>query len=169
MYELRILALAETRGSFIARKQAVLWEKPVFSAQSLSTTSVHNNCNRTRVGQSSGGKPPTKSRCHKLSQRFPRTASQVSLAQLKSICSIDIQKNSQHPIDRNTDSTKHDRNSIATAMKESKAEISSKNKKLIEEIIELQREYYFENKNKDTERRGKIRDIIDRATPLKRT
>jgi hypothetical protein len=36
----------------------------------------------------------------------------------------------------------------------------------IAEIVELQREYYFENKNKESERRRKLREIIDRATPL---
>jgi hypothetical protein len=40
-------------------------------------------------------------------------------------------------------------------------------KKLIEQIIELQREFYFENKNKDTERQKKLRELIDRATPLR--
>ena len=36
----------------------------------------------------------------------------------------------------------------------------------IAEIVELQREFYFENRNKDSERRQRLRDIIDRATPL---
>lgn len=38
-------------------------------------------------------------------------------------------------------------------------------RKVIAQIVELQREFYFENKNKDTERRRRLRDIIDRATP----
>lgn len=38
--------------------------------------------------------------------------------------------------------------------------------RVIAEIVELQREYYFENKNKESERRRKLREIIDRATPL---
>jgi hypothetical protein len=38
--------------------------------------------------------------------------------------------------------------------------------RIISEIVELQREYYFENKNKDTERRRKLREVIERATPL---
>lgn len=38
--------------------------------------------------------------------------------------------------------------------------------RVIMEIIELQREYYYENRNKDSERRRRLRDIIDRATPL---
>lgn len=38
--------------------------------------------------------------------------------------------------------------------------------RIIAEIVELQREYYFENKNKDSERRRRLRDIIERATPL---
>ena len=37
---------------------------------------------------------------------------------------------------------------------------------VIAEIVELQRECYFENKNKESERRRKLREIIDRATPL---
>lgn len=37
---------------------------------------------------------------------------------------------------------------------------------VIAEIVELQREFYFENRNKDTERRRRLRDIIDRATPM---
>jgi len=41
------------------------------------------------------------------------------------------------------------------------------NNRMIEEIIAVQREFYFENKNKDSERRRKLRDIIERATPLK--
>ena len=36
---------------------------------------------------------------------------------------------------------------------------------MIAQIVELQREYYFENKNKDSERRRKLREIIERATP----
>jgi len=41
-----------------------------------------------------------------------------------------------------------------------------KQNKIIAEIVELQREYYLENKNKDSERQRKLREIIDRATPL---
>lgn len=37
--------------------------------------------------------------------------------------------------------------------------------RVIEQIVELQREYFFENKGKDHERRKRLRDIIDRATP----
>ena len=37
--------------------------------------------------------------------------------------------------------------------------------RVIAQIVELQREFYFENKNKETERRRRLRDIIDRATP----
>lgn len=44
---------------------------------------------------------------------------------------------------------------------------AEKQNKVILEIVELQREYYFENKNKDTERQRKLREIIDRATPIK--
>lgn len=41
------------------------------------------------------------------------------------------------------------------------------NNRIIEEIIAVQREFYFENKNRESDRRRKLRDIIDRATPLK--
>ena len=37
--------------------------------------------------------------------------------------------------------------------------------RVIEQIVELQREYFFENKGKDHERRKKLREIIDRASP----
>ena len=37
--------------------------------------------------------------------------------------------------------------------------------RLIAEIVELQRTYYFENKNKDSERRRELRKIIERVTP----
>lgn len=36
--------------------------------------------------------------------------------------------------------------------------------RVIEQIVELQREFYFENKGKETERRRRLRDIIERAT-----
>lgn len=36
--------------------------------------------------------------------------------------------------------------------------------RVTEEIIALQREFHFENKDKVTERRRRLRDIIDRAT-----
>ena len=36
--------------------------------------------------------------------------------------------------------------------------------RLIEQIVELQREFYFENKGKETERRRRLRDLIERAT-----
>ena len=52
-------------------------------------------------------------------------------------------------------------------MSESEAEAEEPNNRVIEEIIAVQREFYFENKNKDSERRRKLREIIDRATPLK--
>ena len=38
---------------------------------------------------------------------------------------------------------------------------------VIEQIVELQREFYLENKGKDTERRRRLRDIIERATAIK--
>jgi hypothetical protein len=37
--------------------------------------------------------------------------------------------------------------------------------RVIEQIVELQREFYFENKDKTTERRRRLREIIERATP----
>lgn len=40
-----------------------------------------------------------------------------------------------------------------------------KQNKIVEEVVELQREFYFENKNKETERKRKLRDIIERYTP----
>ncbi|CAH2402992.1 MULTISPECIES: hypothetical protein [Mesorhizobium] len=52
-------------------------------------------------------------------------------------------------------------------MGESEAEPEEANNRVIEEIIAVQREFYFENKNKESERRRKLREIIDRATPLK--
>lgn len=36
--------------------------------------------------------------------------------------------------------------------------------RVIEQIVELQREFYFENKGKETERRRRLRDLIERAT-----
>jgi hypothetical protein len=42
-----------------------------------------------------------------------------------------------------------------------------KQNRVIAEIVELQREYYFENRSKETERRRRLRDIIERATPLR--
>jgi hypothetical protein len=55
----------------------------------------------------------------------------------------------------------------APAMSDSEASSDKAQNKLVEEIVELQRLFYFENKNKDTERQRKLREIIDRATPLK--
>lgn len=52
-------------------------------------------------------------------------------------------------------------------MGESKIEAEDSNNRVLEEIISVQREFYFENRNKDSERRRKLREIIDRATPLK--
>jgi hypothetical protein len=36
--------------------------------------------------------------------------------------------------------------------------------RVIEQIVELQREFYFENKGKESERRRRLRDIIERVT-----
>lgn len=43
----------------------------------------------------------------------------------------------------------------------------AKENSVIAQIVELQREFYFENKNKETERRRRLREIIEHATPLK--
>lgn len=47
-------------------------------------------------------------------------------------------------------------------------EQSTDNNKLqnlvIDQIVELQREFYFENRGKETERRRRLRDIIESAT-----
>ena len=37
--------------------------------------------------------------------------------------------------------------------------------RLIEQIIELQRAFYFENKGRDSERKRRLREIVERATP----
>jgi hypothetical protein len=36
--------------------------------------------------------------------------------------------------------------------------------RVIEQIVELQREFYYENKGRESERRRRLREIIDRAT-----
>lgn len=46
-------------------------------------------------------------------------------------------------------------------------EDEAKQNSVIAQIVELQREFYFENKNKETERRRRLREIIEHATPLK--
>lgn len=48
-------------------------------------------------------------------------------------------------------------------MTESEANDQFQNR-IIEQIVELQREFYFENKGKDTERKRRLREIIERAT-----
>ena len=45
---------------------------------------------------------------------------------------------------------------------------SDSNQKLIQEIISLERTYYFEKRNVKTERQRKLREIIERATPVKK-
>jgi hypothetical protein len=60
-----------------------------------------------------------------------------------------------------------DANDEGVSMNEAGEISEDKQNRIILEIVELQREYYFENKNKETERQRKLRDIIDRATPLK--
>lgn len=41
--------------------------------------------------------------------------------------------------------------------------------RIIAQIIELERDFYFENKGKDSERRRRLRDIIERSTPRDRS
>lgn len=50
-------------------------------------------------------------------------------------------------------------------MTEAKSE-SNQNKQIVQELIELQREFYFENKDKVSERRRRLREIIERFTPV---
>lgn len=49
-------------------------------------------------------------------------------------------------------------------MPESVADADQAQKRVIELIIELQREFYFENKGRESERRRRLREIIERAT-----
>ena len=43
-------------------------------------------------------------------------------------------------------------------------EADQEQNRVIEQIVELQREFYFENKGKETDRRRRLREIIERAT-----
>jgi hypothetical protein len=43
---------------------------------------------------------------------------------------------------------------------------TSRQERVVQEIIELQREFYFENKDKVSERRRRLREIIERFTPV---
>jgi hypothetical protein len=52
----------------------------------------------------------------------------------------------------------------AFTMSESVADADQAQTRVIEQIVELQREFYFENKGKESERRRRLRDIIERAT-----
>lgn len=54
---------------------------------------------------------------------------------------------------------------MGVKMSDSDANSGSLHNRTIEEIVELQREFYFENKGKETERRRRLRDIIERAMP----
>jgi hypothetical protein len=47
---------------------------------------------------------------------------------------------------------------------DSVTDASQAQNRIIEQIVELQREFYFENKGKETDRRRRLRDIIERAT-----
>ncbi len=50
-------------------------------------------------------------------------------------------------------------------MSESGADADQAQNRVIEQIVELQREFYFENKGRETDRRRRLREIIERATP----
>ena len=50
-------------------------------------------------------------------------------------------------------------------MAEQEADVEKAQNRVIEQIIELQREFYFENKGRESDRRRRLRDIIERATP----
>lgn len=49
-------------------------------------------------------------------------------------------------------------------MLEPVADADQAQNRVIEQIVELQREFYFENKGRESERRRRLREIIDRAT-----
>ncbi len=49
-------------------------------------------------------------------------------------------------------------------MPDSNADADQLQNRVIEQIVELQREFYFENKGKETERRRRLRELIERAT-----
>lgn len=49
-------------------------------------------------------------------------------------------------------------------MPQSNSSSDKEQNRIIEQIIELQREFYFENKGRDSDRRRRLREIIDRAT-----
>ena len=51
-------------------------------------------------------------------------------------------------------------------MPNSKESTNDPNHKLILEIISLERKYYFEKRNVKTERQRKLREIIERVTPV---
>lgn len=48
-------------------------------------------------------------------------------------------------------------------MSEQQVDADKAQNRVIEQIVELQREFYFENKGKESERRRRLREIIDRA------
>jgi hypothetical protein len=49
-------------------------------------------------------------------------------------------------------------------MSEAGGDADQAQNRVIEQIVELQREFYFENKGKDSERRRRLREIIERST-----
>ena len=51
-------------------------------------------------------------------------------------------------------------------MTEAESAQSVPNERIVQEIVELQREFYFENKDKISERRRRLREIIERFTPV---
>lgn len=52
-------------------------------------------------------------------------------------------------------------------MGEEQSEQAKNLDQVVERIIELQREYYFENKGRDSDRRRKLRDIIESVPSAK--
>ncbi len=50
-------------------------------------------------------------------------------------------------------------------MSESGTGVDEAQNRIIDQIVELQREFYFENKGRETDRRRRLREIIERATP----
>lgn len=51
-------------------------------------------------------------------------------------------------------------------MTSAELEQSDQHERIMQAIVELQREFYFENKDKATERKRRLREIIERFTPV---
>lgn len=52
-------------------------------------------------------------------------------------------------------------------MTDSDVDTNDAQNRIIEQIVELQREFYFENKGKESDRRRRLREIIESATQEK--